>query len=39
VEEIRLTEPDGTETRISRCTDQQVLPVDVCRWIDYLSLC
>mgnify|MGYP001582357949 CR=1 FL=1 len=37
MEKIRLTEPVGTETRISRCTDQQVLPVEIHIIFTYLN--
>jgi len=37
MEKIRLTAPDGTKTRISRCTDQQVLPVDILKHEDFIS--
>ena len=38
MEKIRLTEPDSTETRISRCTDQQVLPVNNYKEKDFINL-
>ena len=35
---IKITEPDGTKTRISRCTDQQALPVSNFRLLDIINL-
>ena len=37
MEKTRLTAPDGTQTRISRCTDQQVLPVGIHKNMDFIS--
>jgi len=34
---IKITEPDGTKTRISRCTDQQALPVKLSSIMNYLN--
>jgi len=38
MEEIKATAPADTETRISRCTGRQVLPVRCCSTMKLINL-